>query len=531
MSKIFNTSADCKSSLHYMVNIQDRLENIKAMIDKGDYFTINCARQYGKTTTLKALANYLGECYTILSLDFQKLSHKDFETEYFFVKAFSRILLKKVTLKNNIPSNIQNMFQNLAYETHKDTTLADLFDCLGKWCEISEKPLVLIIDEVDSATNNQVFLDFLSQIRAFYIDRDETATFQSVILAGVYDIKNLKIKFSSKDDHRLNSPWNIASDFLVDMSFSIQDIAGMLKEYESDYHTGMNITEISEIIFAYTSGYPYLISRLCKLLDERIAGSEQYRNKTLAWTKNGILAALRILLTEQNTLFESLINKLDDYPELKELLQSLLFNGKEIVYVVGIRSFEIALMFGFVKKLNNNTIIVANRIFEILLYNLFLTSPEMQRNNIYDAALKDKNQFIKNGHLNMDLILEKFILHFNELYGSQPQAFLEEDARRYFLLYLRPIINGTGNYYIESQTRNRERTDVIVDYSGEQFIIELKIWRGNVYHECGKEQLSNYLNYYHLKKGYLITFSFNKNKQAGINKTILHDKLIIEAVI
>lgn len=49
--------------------------------------------------------------------------------------------------------------------------------------------------------------------------------------------------------------------------------------------------------------------------------------------------------------------------------------------------------------------------------------------------------------------------------------FKEEDGRRYFLLYLRPIINGTGNYYIESRTRNMERTDVIVDYRGEQFII------------------------------------------------------------
>lgn len=530
MSKVFNTSADCKPALHYMVNIEERLMKIKAMIDRGDYFTINRARQYGKTTTLKALGNYLEKSYTVISLDFQKLSHKDFETENFFVEALSREILKKSALKKNIFDNIQNELQNLAYGRNRDTKLADLFDCFSKWCGASEKPLVLMIDEVDSATNNQVFLDFLSQIRGYYIDRDEIATFQSVILAGVYNVKNLKMKLSSEDGHKVNSPWNIAADFLIDMSFSAQDIAGMLKEYESDYHTGMNIKKISELIYDYTSGYPFLVSRLCKLLDERIAENEQYTTKTLAWTKGGILAAVRVLLTEQNTLFESLINKLEDYPELNELLQSLLFNGKEIVYVVGVHSFEIALMFGFVKK-SNNTIIVANRIFEILLYNLFLTSPKMQQNNIYDAALKDKNQFIKNDHLDMDLILEKFVLHFNELYGSEKHTFLEEDGRRYFLLYLRPIINGTGNYYIESQTRNRERTDVIIDYAGEQFIIELKIWRGNAYHEKGEEQLSEYLNYYHLRKGYLISFNFNKNKQTGIKQIILGDKIIIEAVV
>ena len=81
----------------------------------------------------------------------------------------------------------------------------------------------------------------------------------------------------------------------------------------------------------------------------------------------------------------------------------------------------------------------------------------------------------------MRLILEKFVMHFEELYGDQKQAFYDEDGRRYFLLYLRPIINGIGNYYIESRTRNMERTDVIIDYLGEQTVVELKIWRGNAY--------------------------------------------------
>ena len=57
------------------------------------------------------------------------------------------------------------------------------------------------------------------------------------------------------------------------------------------------------------------------------------------------------------------------------------------------------------------------------------------------------------------------------------------------LLYLKPIINGTGNYYIEAQTRDQSRTDVIVDYLGKQYVIELKIWRGNEYNKRGEKQL------------------------------------------
>ena len=114
-----------------------------------------------------------------------------------------------------------------------------------------------MIDEVDSSTNNQVFLDFLAQIRSAYLERDEIPAFQSVILAGVYDVKNLKRKLRPDDSQKGNSPWNIAADFLVDMSFSAGDIAGMLAEYEADFGTGMDVEEMAGLIYDYTSGYPF----------------------------------------------------------------------------------------------------------------------------------------------------------------------------------------------------------------------------------------------------------------------------------
>ena len=80
-----------------------------------------------------------------------------------------------------------------------------------------------------------------------------------MILAGVHDIKNIKRKISENGEHKLNSPWNIAADYLVDMSFSALDIAGMLKEYEGDHKTGMDINAIAGMIFDYTSGYPFLV--------------------------------------------------------------------------------------------------------------------------------------------------------------------------------------------------------------------------------------------------------------------------------
>ena len=57
------------------------------------------------------------------------------------------------------------------------------------------------------------------------------------------------------------------------------------------------------------------------------------------------------------------------------------------------------------------------------------------------------------------------------------------------------------------------------------------MWRGNAYHERGEEQLINYLDYYHLKKGYMLSFNFNKNKEVGVKEIRSDDKTLIEAVV
>lgn len=79
MAKVFNVTADCKPAVYYMVNIEKRLKEIKVLVDSGKYFTINRARQYGKTTTLRALGRYLQNCYYIVSLDFQTISDAKFK--------------------------------------------------------------------------------------------------------------------------------------------------------------------------------------------------------------------------------------------------------------------------------------------------------------------------------------------------------------------------------------------------------------------------------------------------------------------
>ncbi|MDE6221118.1 MAG: AAA-like domain-containing protein, partial [Lachnospiraceae bacterium] len=332
MRKIFNVNGVCVSDLHYMVDLENRLEAIKAMVDAGQYFTINKARQYGKTTTLRALAGYLQGGYIVVSLDFQRMSCSDFASEAAFVNGLAREIAKKVRRMENVSAQVETELIELSKNTNNNVRMADIFDCFNHWCEQSDKSIVLLVDEVDTAADNQVFLDFLAQLRACYLDRMETPTFQSVILASVYDVRNMRQKIRREEEHRQNSPWNIAAKFRVDMSFSAGEIAGMLGQYEADHDTGMDVGAIAEWIYDYSSGYPFLVSALCKYIDEEITGTEAFPDSHAAWTKKGVLEAVKRLLSEKNPLFESLIGKLNNYPEMKRMIYQLLFQGQVIAY-------------------------------------------------------------------------------------------------------------------------------------------------------------------------------------------------------
>jgi hypothetical protein len=78
-----------------------------------------------------------------------------------------------------------------------------------------------------------------------------------MIQSGKYTPSKGDISASLNDQSKYNSPWNIAADFDIDMSFSAKEIETMLVDYENDYHTGMDISTIAQEIRFYTSGYPY----------------------------------------------------------------------------------------------------------------------------------------------------------------------------------------------------------------------------------------------------------------------------------
>ncbi|WP_330655075.1 hypothetical protein [Anaerostipes hadrus] len=165
MAKKFCTTGTCIPEKNYMVDLSNRIQQIiNQYIESGQYFTINRARQYGKTTLLYLLEKELRkQDYLVLSLSFEAA------------------------------------------------------------------------DEVDKSSDNQIFLSFLGLLREKYLkcQQGKDVTFHSVILAGVYDIKTLKLKLHPQEESKYNSPWNIADNNQMYMKVSSDRnqfiVSGMLQ--------------------------------------------------------------------------------------------------------------------------------------------------------------------------------------------------------------------------------------------------------------------------------------------------------------
>ncbi len=165
MAKKFCTTGTCIPEKNYMVDLSNRIQQIiNQYIESGQYFTINRARQYGKTTLLYLLEKELRkQDYLVLSLSFEAA------------------------------------------------------------------------DEVDKSLDNQIFLSFLGLLREKYLkcQQGKDVTFHSVILAGVYDIKTLKLKLHPQEESKYNSLWNIADNNQMYMKVSSDRnqfiVSGMLQ--------------------------------------------------------------------------------------------------------------------------------------------------------------------------------------------------------------------------------------------------------------------------------------------------------------
>lgn len=501
MAKRFNVTGKCIAALHYMANVSGKFKAIMDMIDIGDYFIINRPRQYGKTTMLFQLTERLNhtEGYLALRTSFEGVGDTGFHNEANFCNLFFSLLYDKAKYLRE-----DTLAAFLMDAQKKVDTLKELSEAISQLVCIADRKMVVLIDEVDKSSNNQLFLHFLGLLRDKYLDRDQTPTFHSVVLAGVHDVKILKLKLRPDAEAKLNSPWNIATDFRVDMNLQPSEIVSMLDDYAAERGVAMDARRMAEHLFYYTSGYPFLVSRLCKMLDEEMPDVQSRKN----WTEDDLDQAVDLLVQESNVNFDEVVKNLENNPELYQLVEDMLITGEVFPFTIHDPIIQLGALYGIFA--NQNGLAIHNRIYREVIYN-YMTLRAMRQQEHVNREFSGA-YWLPGNRLDVERLLLRFQALLREEYSKKDRDFLERHGRLLFLAFLKPLLNGHGHAFKEPQISEEKRLDVVITYHQHKYVAELKVWRGPKAHKAGLEQLADYLDRQSLEAGYLIIFDHAETK-------------------
>jgi hypothetical protein len=182
--------------------------------------------------------------------------------------------------------------------------------------------------------------------------------------------------------------------------------------------------------------------------------------------------------------------------------------GNKIIFNPDNSVIRKGILYGIFKR--NGNVKIHNRVYEQRIYD-YMASNIAIKINTEEYAFE--HQFhLPNNELNFQKILLKFQQFIKEQYSEKDRDFLERQWRLIFLAFVKPIINGGGYDFKEVQVSQEKRLDVVITYHQHRYIVELKKWYGQVYHEAGLDQLADYLNIHGVEKGYLVIFDNRKDK-------------------
>ncbi len=475
------------------------------MVEYGDYFAINRPRQYGKTTMLETLARELGksEEWLVFNISFEGIGSDVFLLE----KSFCHIFLGLLSVQMNDWGH-PDLAHFLKDKSKTIESIRHLSETITELVAKTDKKLVLLIDEVDKSSNNQLFLDFLAMLRNKFLRRHMPSdlTFHAVILAGLHDVKSLKTKIRPGDEAKYNSPWNIAADFTVTMELQPNEIVPMLEDYARENNVRMEFEAVADALFYYTSGYPFLVSALCKITDEDILPTKAERT----WTTFDIeTAADKMIKSERsNTNFDTLVKNLENNPELYDLVYRMVVEGEIMPYNVHAPLVNFGLLHGIFR--NGQGLSIHNRIYREVIVNYMTVKAITERKSLYIETTEP--YLLTNNALDMRKVLLKFQELMQIEYSKKDSDFIERNGRLIFLAFLKPIINGKGYAFKEAEISEERRMDIAVSFFQHKYVVELKIWRGKQAHDRGLKQLGDYMERQQLPEGFLVIFEKTETK-------------------
>ena len=468
--RFFNTAGPMRPDDHYAIPPLDRVDGdeLLSLIRAKQYFVLHAPRQTGKTSALIALRDLLNRgkvgnfrCVHT-NVEVGQVARDD--TARGIRAILSRLAMRARLLHDNFP---HESWRAVLEASGPDDALGDL---LSNWCVANPTPLVLLVDEIDSLVGDTL-LSVLRQLRAGYEQRPEGFP-QSVVLCGVRDIRDYRIRSSAGEVIAGGSPFNVAAKSLRMGDFTEAETRALMAQHTEE--TGQRFSSSAlDSVWTQTQGQPWLVNALCAgaCFDNK-AGRDRSRPIEV----DDIYAAREELILSRRTHLDQLAHKLEE-ARVRRVVEPLLSGGEARHDA---RDLEYVRDLGLID--GNQPPRIANPIYrEVVPRELgYILQSSLDQNPAWYVD--------DDGGLNMTKLLTAFRTFFGEhsehwlgRFGEYPEA----GPQLILQAYLQRVVNGGGRIEREYGL-GRGRTDLLVLWPREagqpsdlweRFVVECKVLR------------------------------------------------------
>lgn len=495
--KFFNTAGPVDCADHYCLPPLERFDfnELLYLIENKKYFVLHAPRQTGKTSCLLALMKYLNEegKYNCLYFNVEKAQSAREDVERGIKSIVGEIASRARRYLND--RFLYDRWTTLVEQWGGDGALNE---ALTLWTEENEKPLVLLMDEIDSLVGDTL-ISVLRQVRSGYDTRPSHFP-QSIILCGVRDVRDYRIH-SDREKKVITggSAFNIKAKSLRLGDFTQKETEILLSSHTKQ--TGQVFGDGTfEAVWELSEGQPWLVNALGYEVTYEMKAN---RDPSVIITPEMVHQAGENLILRRETHIDQLADKLKE-ERVRRVIGPVLAGEKhledvpvdDIMYVADL---------GLIKK--EGSVRIANRLYrEVIPRELTFGTQHM-------IAQEAKWYVGKSGKLDMQKLMAAFQEFFREHSEHWTERFQYKEAGPQLLLqaFLQRIINSGGRVEREYGL-GMTRTDLLLlwRYDGgvQKVVIELKILYKSLEKTIAKglEQTWGYMDRCGTLEGHLVIF-------------------------
>ena len=511
----FCTTGRVRPEQHYIIPRTEEIADFINRVKNGKYIVLFAPRQTGKTTFFRlALEALVAEdpTYFPIQLDFQTMRNAAsvtfYEQLYYQINRQIKNVFQK---RGEVPSEALTQFL-------ENTTLTDhfsmeaFFENLKNFLDndfrnqslVSTK-VVLLIDEFDGIPQT-VVSNFLYSLRQIYLS-DELHCPHSVGIVGVKSIAQL-------DYDRSVSPFNIQDEFRLP-NFTLEQIQGLLAQYTDEVGQAF-APEVVESIHKQTAGQPVLVNRFAQILTEELDIP-----KTQTITPDHFLQAHTQLLRERNTNIQHLTTNIRRDRRFQRILMDIMSYEEGLDFNIDDDIISELATYGVIAEDSDGMCQIANPIYLYRIMQAFKpTMNGLEREYFHEDNVEGFQGYLTTtGHIDMERLLDNFrdfIARAGFKILQVPDTPQESVGRHLLLTYLDLFARSVrGSLSFEVGT-GRGRMDLLITHGKEKYIVETKIWRGNIRYQMGKKQLAAYLKLEGDTQGYYVVFDHRRTPEPRV---------------